>query len=208
MVGLSAKPSANVERGERTLPNYLHAGAALTIDLGAICANWKAIKRRVGRADCGAVVKANAYGLGAEHIAAALYAAGCRHFFVAHLEEAITLRRAIPRNAVVYVLHGPLPRSESAFVEYDAVPVLNSLAQVAAWQAFARQLDRTLPALLQVDTGMARLGVSQDDLDKLLERDALLGINVLFLMSHLVSAENPSRDINRWTVSSIAITVP
>ena len=174
-----------------------HPAAVLTIDVGAICDNWKAIKRRIGRAECGAVVKANAYGLGAERIAPALYRAGCRHFFVAHLDEAIALRPTIGRDAAAYVLHGPLPRTEAAFVEYGVIPVLNSLAQVTAWQALARRLDRTLPALLQVDTGMARLGVSQDDLDTLSEGNALDGINVLFLMSHLVSAEDPSCDINR-----------
>jgi alanine racemase len=71
------------------------------------------------------------------------------------------------------------------------------LPQIDAWRTLARQLDRTLPALLQVDTGMARLGVSQDDLDTLSEGEALRGIDVLFLMSHLVSAEDPSCDINR-----------
>lgn len=174
-----------------------HPAAVLTIDVGAICDNWKAIKRRVGRAECGAVVKANAYGLGAERIAPALYTAGCRHFFVAHLDEAIALRPTIGRDAAVYVLHGPLPRTEAAFVEYGVIPVLNSLAQVTAWQALARRLDRTLPALLQVDTGMARLGLSPHDLGTLSERDALRGIHVLFLMSHLVSAEESSLSINR-----------
>ena len=105
MVGLRATSQASVDRAVTTSPNSLHAGAVLTIDLGAICDNWKAIKRRVGRADCGAVVKANAYGLGAERIAPALYAAGCRHFFVAHLAEAIALRPRIARDAAVYVLH-------------------------------------------------------------------------------------------------------
>ena len=92
MVGLRATSQACADRTAMTSPHLSHAGALLTIDLDAICDNWKAIKRRVGRADCGAVVKANAYGLGAMRIAPALYAAGCRHFFVAHLDEAIALR--------------------------------------------------------------------------------------------------------------------
>ncbi|HTR58561.1 MAG TPA: alanine racemase [Casimicrobiaceae bacterium] len=175
----------------------LTAGAVLTIDVGAICDNWKTIKRRVGRADCGAVVKANAYGLGAARIAPALYAAGCRQFFVAHLGEAVALRAKMARDAVLYVLHGPLPRTEPAFVEHDVIPVLNSMSQVDLWRTLARKLGRTLPALLQVDTGMARLGLSEAEFDALSGRDALRGIDVRFLMSHLVSADDPSFDINR-----------
>ena len=197
MVGLSATSQPAADRAVMTSPRVSHAPAVLTIDLDAICDNWKALERRVGRADCGAVVKANAYGLGAKRIAPALYAAGCRHFFVAHLDEAIALRQRVVREAAVYVLHGPLPRTEAAFVEYDVIPVLNSLPQIGAWRTLARHLDRTLPALLQIDTGMARLGVSQGDLDTLSEGNALHGIDVLFLMSHLVSAEDPSCDINR-----------
>ena len=175
----------------------LMAPSVLTIDIGAICDNWKAIKRRVGLADCGAVVKANAYGLGAARIAPALYAAGCRQFFVAHLDEAIALRPALARDAAVYVLHGPLPQTEPAFVECDVIPVLNSLSQVDAWRTLARELGRTLPALLQVDTGMARLGLSKSEFDAVSQSDALSGIDVRFLMSHLVSAEDPSCDVNR-----------
>jgi alanine racemase len=182
----------------------LRAGAALTIDVGAICDNWKAIERRIGRADCGAVVKANAYGLGAERIAPALYAAGCRHFFVAHLDEAVTLRPQVARDAAVYVLHGPLPRTEAAFVEHDVIPVLNSLSQVGGWRTLARKVERTLPALLQVDTGMARLGLSETEFDAVRERDALDGIDVRYLMSHLVSAEDPTCEVNRVQLERFA----
>jgi alanine racemase len=54
-----------------------------------------------------------------------------------------------------------------------------------------------LAAIFQVDTGMARLGLSEAELDSVSESDALRGIEVRFLMSHLVSAENASCDINR-----------
>ncbi|HUI25307.1 MAG TPA: alanine racemase [Candidatus Kryptonia bacterium] len=184
----------------------LTAGARLTIDVGAICENWKAIRRRIGRADCGAVVKANAYGLGAERIAPALYVVGCRHFFVAHLHEAVVLRPTIRRDAAVYVLHGPILRTEAAFVEHDVIPVLNSPAQIAAWHALARKLDQTLPAVLQADTGMARLGLSQAELESVLEGGALDGIDVRYLMSHLVSAEDPSCEVNRVQLERFATT--
>ena len=68
------------------------AGATLTIDCGAIVANWRMLGSRAAPADCAAVVKADAYGCGLEPVATALAAAGCETFFVAHLAEARRLR--------------------------------------------------------------------------------------------------------------------
>jgi alanine racemase len=63
------------------------AGALLTVDLDAIVFNWRMLSKLAGNAECAAVVKADAYGLGAAEVGFALQEAGCRTFFVAHLEE-------------------------------------------------------------------------------------------------------------------------
>ncbi len=86
-------------------------GATLTIDLGAIADNWRLLKARAGEAECGAVIKADAYGCGIGKVAPALWQAGCRTFFVAHLAEAATARATLPTEAAVYVLNGLLPGS-------------------------------------------------------------------------------------------------
>ncbi|MBC9072114.1 alanine racemase [Thauera sp. CAU 1555] len=174
-----------------------HAGALLTIDLAAICDNWRLLKARLGGAECAAVVKADAYGLGAARVAPALYRAGCRHFFVAHLDEALALGPALAADATRYVLHGPLPGSEAEFAAQGIIPVLNSLPQLAAWRALAQALDRPLPAVLQVDTGMARLGLAPQELDALCaDPDALRGVDLRCVMSHLASAEEPANPVN------------
>jgi hypothetical protein len=67
-----------------TIASRDQAGAVLCIDLGAIVANWRLLRRRVTLSECAAVVKADAYGLGAAEVAPALLAAGCRHFFRRH----------------------------------------------------------------------------------------------------------------------------
>ena len=90
-----------------------HAGAILTVDLDAIAANYRLLSRRLGTAECAAVLKADAYGLGAARVAPVLSAAGCRTFFVAHLDEGIALRRHVPREAAVWILHGA-PRGAEA----------------------------------------------------------------------------------------------
>lgn len=182
-----------------------NAGAVLTIDLDAVCANWRQLRERVAPADCAAVVKADAYGLGADRVAPALYRAGCRQFFVAHLDEAVALRPRLPDDATIYVLHGAPPGAELEFVVHDVRPVLNSLPQLAAWQKLAQGLGRTLPAALQVDTGMARLGLAAAEVDRLAaEPWRLHGVGVALLMSHLASAERAADPLNRRQLDRFA----
>lgn len=182
---------------QRPSPADAAAGALLRIDLDALCDNWRALKARVGRADCAAVVKADAYGLGAARVAPALAAAGCRHFFVAHLGEGIALRPLLPAAATVYVLHGAPPGAEAECAAHGLVPVLNSAQQIEGWRALAGRLGRRLPAIVQVDTGMARLGLSGQELQALAaDAQGLQGIEPVFVMSHLACAEDPAHPAN------------
>src|SRR5207248_5127709 len=109
------------------------AGALLEIDLGAIVSNWRLLAERAAPAQCTAVVKANAYGLGAAPVARALAAAGCRMFFVASLDEAIALRQALGPGCEIAVLNGPFPGTAGDFTEYQLIPVLNQPGQIAEW---------------------------------------------------------------------------
>lgn len=178
------------------------AAAVLTVDLGALAENWRILSRRVTPARCAAVVKADAYGLGASRVVRALLQAGCREFFVALVDEGIRLRESLqgawPHDARLHVLHGALPGAEDDCLAHDLVPVLNSVDQVVRWQALARREGRALPAALQVDTGMARLGLAPAALGRLAEAvDGLAGIATTLVMSHLVSAEEPDHPVNR-----------
>ncbi len=172
------------------------AGARLEIDLGAILANWRTLCHRHACGAVGAVVKADAYGLGAQAIVPALYEAGCRHFFVASLDEALAIRPIAP-GALIAVFNGAAPGSERDFSAHDIVPVLNSLADIAAWLGEARRLGRKLPALLHIDTGMARLGLDAREQAVAADRSRLDGIALRYLMTHLVSAECDADPVNR-----------
>jgi len=159
----------------------------LEVDLGAIAGNWRTLRGLHPAGSVAAVLKADAYGLGADRVAPALLAAGCRHFFVAHLEEALALRPVVP-GAMLAVLNGLWPSDAPLYAEHGIVPVLGSLAEIAEW---------TGPALLHVDTGMNRLGLSPAELDRLADEPGLLrGIDLLFVMTHLVSAELPDDPLN------------
>jgi alanine racemase len=167
----------------------------LEIDLAAIVANWRSLRERHGAAT-GAAVKANAYGLGAADVAPALHAAGCRHFFVATLDEALALRPLLP-EASIMVLNGAMPGSEAEFIAHDLIPVLNSLDDLARWQLAARQAGQSLRAVLHVDTGMARLGLDEREFALLrAEPHRLEGISLDYVMSHLAAAEQPDSPQN------------
>ncbi len=164
----------------------------LVIDRGAIVANWEALRR----GPTAAVVKADAYGLGAGAITPALYAAGCRHFFTAHPAEAIAIRGPL-HGAMVAVLNGLWPGLEREFVTHDLTPVLGSLGEIERWRSHARTMSRPLPGILHIDTGMNRLGLDPRESAILADDHALLdGIDLRYVMTHLVSAECPDDPVN------------
>ncbi|PWC96332.1 alanine racemase [Azospirillum sp. TSO5] len=169
------------------------AGAILTVDLGAVVANWTQLRDRVAPAECSAVVKADAYGLGVARVVPALAAAGCRTFVVAQFEEALTVRRAlepVAPEAQVFSLGGLPAGCEGEFIANRILPVLNHLGEIAAWRAFAASRGEGLPAVIHIDTGMNRLGLGPDELDILAaEPDRLEGIDVRYWMTHLACAD-------------------
>lgn len=162
----------------------------LIIDLKALVNNYRTLAARVSPAEASAVVKADAYGLGACHVAPALYAAGCRKFFVAHLQEAASLKPCLPADASLFILNGLQPGGEHYAANHGFIPVLNSLEQITNWQTTAQALQKTLPAILQFDTGMSRLGLSPDEVEQLLQTPSRLDdLDIHYIMSHLASAD-------------------
>jgi alanine racemase len=187
-----------MQNGDVIMQQAGRAGAILTIDLGAIRANYRLLRGRLGSAQCGAAVKADAYGLGAVPVSQALYQEGCRHFFVAHLEEAIVLRPHLADDAQLFVMHGSPVGYEAEFLEYRCIPVLNSAEQIAAWRQLAQQRLQRLPAIIQLDTGMSRMGLSASEVAAWLEQPGYIdGIDLMYLMSHLACAENQQDPMNQ-----------
>jgi len=179
------------------MPSIDTAAAVLRIDLDALVENYRMIQRQVAPAAVAGVVKANGYGLGAGIVACSLQEAGCRHFFVAHLGEAMTLRTMLDNGAALFILNGLQPGMESDCAAIGAIPVLNSLDQIARWSEMARTLNRRLPAALQADSGMSRLGLPPEELAILrAEPERLAGIDLRLLMSHLACADDPDAPSN------------
>jgi alanine racemase len=159
------------------------------VDLAAIATNWRRLCARHAPGAVAAVVKADAYGLGAAGVAAHLHAAGCRHFFTAHLSEALALRPLLP-GAMLAALNGPPAGTEPAHLAHDILPVLGSLDDIDRWTAFARRQGTRLPALLHVDTGMNRLGLDAAGLARIAADPARLdGLSLRYVLTHLAAAE-------------------
>ena len=174
-----------------TAPSRASTQAVLTIDLGALVANWRKLADLVAPAACAAVVKADAYGVGLEPAIRALAKAGCATFFVAQASEGARARAALGAASPhrIHVLNGLLPGDDilAAHAEHRLTPVLCDLDQARAWAAFSRARGEPSPAALQIDTGMNRLGVGLAQLDDAL---AVEGLAIDLVMSHMVSSED------------------
>lgn len=168
--------------------------AVLTVDLGALADNYRRLRREAGTAEVAGVVKADGYGLGALEVAGALRDAGCASFFVAHVEEGIELRAALA-DARIFVLNGLPAGNEEAVVAAQLIPVLNHPGDLARYADLARRQARRLPAAIQIDTGMCRLGFSSAEIEGV-DREALDALDLILVMSHLAVAEEPAHPLN------------
>ena len=167
-------------------------GLVLTIDLGALAANWTTLSALVSPAECSAVVKADAYGIGIEHAVPALWKAGCRTFFVAVPSEGVRTRRAAP-DATIYLLNSFAPEWADACRTHRLRPVLASFPAVEAWA----RLSSGQPSGIQVDTGMNRLGLSLHEAIELARRpDLVAAASPQLIMSHFACADELGHPMN------------
>lgn len=160
----------------------------IDINLSAICENYRLLQRQAPTSEVAAVVKADGYGLGAAAIGEQLALQGCRTFFVAKFEEALALRLALP-SPRIYCLHGLPPGAEEDARAMRITPVINDPTELERWKTTAHRHEKTLHAALQVDTGMARLGMASSELETVC-RNWPDNLKADFLMSHLLISED------------------
>ena len=181
-------------------PDAISAAARglLTVDLAGIKANWRWLAAVAHGAECAGVVKADAYGMGIAPVVTALWEAGCRTFFVATLEEGRRLKAALPA-ATGYVLDGLMPGTAPLYPSRGLRPVLSSLAEIDEWAAYGRSVGAKLPAAVQIDTGMNRLGLPAAEVQALAAKTAVLDdFTVALVMSHLACGDTPASPMNAW----------
>jgi alanine racemase len=163
------------------------SGARLTIDLDALAANYALVRARANGAETGAVIKADGYGLGASTVARRLWSEGARTFFGARLDEGLALRAALTEAKAEILVFDGLLGEIADYTGAALTPVLNSVDQARRWLA-----STSSGGVLQVDTGMNRLGVSLEEAATL----ASEGIRPALVMSHLACASDPAHPMN------------
>ena len=186
---------------QKCSPPVPEAQALLTLDLAALVANWHSLARRVAPAECSAVIKADAYGIGLEQVFTALLKAGCRSFFVAHISEGLRARRITQDPAIkIYLLNGLLLSAESLdlIASHALTPVLGSVPEWQFWTQSPQ--SHALPYALHINTGMNRLGMQIPEALSLANT-----AKPALIMSHFVSSELPADPQNEKQIKSFEI---
>lgn len=165
--------------------------STLTLSLDQIAENYRQLQMLSPNQRVLAVLKANAYGLGALPIASALHQAGCRAFGLAHLDEIAQLRHAGITGQMM--LFTPItPDDAENVLENDATVASIDSDSLAALSRTARRRGRPAQVVVKVDTGMGRYGATPDAALKLIEEaandDAL---TYQGWMTHFATADEP-----------------
>jgi alanine racemase len=171
-------------------------GSQLTVDLGALARNWRALDKVSQGALTGAVVKADAYGTGIEMASTALYAAGARFFFAATPDEGIAVRTALP-DAHIFILSGLYPGAANLYIRQNLMPVISSMEMLEEWLTKCVERNEGYPSAFHFDTGMNRLGFRLNEAVAVRERIGRLGYAPQMVMSHLACADIPNHEKNR-----------
>lgn len=168
----------------------------LTIDSAALAGNYR-LFAEMGRAAVGGVIKADGYGLGLEPVMDTLLAAGCETFFVATPDEGAAARSRSP-SAQIAVLGGLYRGAGEFYLEHQIVPVINSLEELSRWRDFSRARDMALPYWLHIDTGMNRLGLGADEIEKFIaDPDQAAPLHLIGVMSHFACSDEKNHPMNQ-----------
>ena len=137
------------------------------VSVSAIARNLHTVKKHVGpKTQILAVVKSNAYGMGAVPVAKALEKEGAEQFGVTCANEGVELREAKIRKPIL-VLTGFWPGEEKRFIEHRLTPALIRLEDVKSYEraAKAARLKSRARFHLKINTGMNRLGILPSELE-------------------------------------------
>lgn len=168
----------------------------LQINLGLLVRNYKYLRDIIKPATPSAVVKDDAYGLDAAIVAKTLYSeAECYDFWVAHAVEGEKIAPQVP-GARIYVLQGIGADSLPLFEKYGLIPVISSPEMLAFWKK--HKIDGINP-VIQIETGLNRLGFREADLQKLSRGELEMFSMVI---SHLACADEKDHFMNQHQVDN------
>ncbi len=180
----------------------VHNNSILYIDTTNILQNYRNLCNKVAKnVEVGAVVKANAYGLGMKEIASVLASNNCKSFFVSSVHEGIALRSALKTmlpHATIYILTGITEQNISICCEHNLIPVLNSFEQCYLMYEYHNTKNITINYALKFDTGMGRLGFPFTEAEQVAAwcNKHAKKLHLKCVFSHLACAEDASHPLN------------
>ena len=166
------------------LPTYA------TVNLAALAHNLSRIKRYLSPGcEIMAIVKANAYGHGAVEIAQSLARQGIGQFAVASLDEGIALRQS-GLSASIVILGALFEEQVPDLIAHRLTPVVSDGRILPTLAKAVRSQQAPYSIHLKVETGMGRLGFSQEELLAVLDNPLLHSpLQVEGMMTHLADAD-------------------
>ena len=174
---------------------------SLNISLNLIKSNWTALNN-ASNGKAAAVIKADAYGLGMIQITKSLIESGCNYFYLANLDEATALRKEIPsENISIAVFEGFFRGTESTYFNNN----LNQLKRLNKYN-ISNQNRNTIKGILNIDTGMNRLGLKSDEVDFIFKNENILkNTKWEFAMSHLTNSSEVHNKSNQEQLEKIKL---
>jgi len=149
------------------MPSELHSW--VEINLRALDHNLRLIRDQLSpRVTIMAIVKADAYGHGAQVISARLEDLGIKSFGVANVNEAVTLREAGIKGEI-FLMGGFFKGEEEYILTYDLIPIVYDLESLTKLSKEAQKRNKKIKIHLKVDTGMGRFGVLPDRVKEVVE---------------------------------------
>ncbi|NHA46291.1 alanine racemase [Helicobacter pylori] len=169
----------------------LKRASFVEVNTASLRHNFSAVKSIVPKdAHIMAVVKANAYGVGAIKASEIFLQEGANYLGVATLDEALELRSHFPKTPILILGYSPNTNA-SMLIDNDLSAMVFSLEQAEVFSQVALKSQKRLKIHLKIDTGMHRLGLEPNfkSIEIIKKIRALKGLEVEGIFTHLSNAD-------------------
>lgn len=174
---------------EETLSQSVLRPTYISVDLGALTGNVRAIEEKASGSRVMYILKANAYGHGLLKVAAHLESLNADYFGVAYLEEGIMLREAGIKTPIL-IMGGISGLQIPLFIKHDLTITASSVDKLTHIESVAKAMGRRAKAHLKIDTGMERIGIHHYSARKLIAAAALCEhTEIEGIFSHFANAD-------------------
>ena len=185
------KLSINVRK--KSLKYLSQYGTVSYINKNNIIYNSNIILKKSKNKIISPVIKADGYGIGAKALIKILIECGYKSFFLGNISEGIEIRK-IDKNIELFILNCGHPFNFASIKKYKLIPVINNLKDLKLWSQYS---SKKYHCILNIDTGMNRLGINLQELDGLSGTEYFKNINIKFIMSHFACAEDINNLMNK-----------